>query len=464
MLDESTLRIARYAYDRWSKPGLTISIGTFAVWSLGSLEGYLQLPNLRFAARYGTYNILPSLIWGTQSPNSVLETCGTLRHLKFKPPPSRHALWIKILCSLRGAIAGSIVLSNVVALTSLWQKAQDDYRENIRLGREPPMISGPTVIRLAGEKSSTTMLSMQREQIWPVFESTSPMESTIGGRDKPVYWQVNNGEYSKPASWDDMHIDEGWLFETPTKRLLYLEADATSGDESALALYADTARWFEKIDYRSELDDLDLKEVGQGFRRLARSGDFKDILRVLLVDCTVKLTSGGGRHTSVRDRVEELELADIIIDSRAAVLHAILSWLETQNCNCVILETPSKAWFQSIQAELKKHGYKVIDQGVAPEKNDYPMLVYERSSADTMHTITQYLERGIVKTDRVCALLTSHDGLDEVKSSKIAHICSSDIYDRMFRWVKAQALNDKPIQEIQAMLDSGKAYETFAKP
>lgn len=55
--------------------------------------------------------------------------------------PPKRVLWTKILCALRGAVAGSVVLSNVIALTSLWQRAREDYAERIRLGREPPLLA-----------------------------------------------------------------------------------------------------------------------------------------------------------------------------------------------------------------------------------------------------------------------------------------------------------------------------------
>lgn len=130
----------------------------------------------------------------------------------------------------------------------------------------------------------------------------------------PVYWQVNDGEYSKSASWDGMNVPDCWLYSVKVngekKKLLYLEADATSGGESALSLQQhvnartegtnDTlcTKETNKRSFRRTLRDkimsaspteedlvstayfdLDLKEVAQGFCRLtdlAKSNKYKN--------------------------------------------------------------------------------------------------------------------------------------------------------------------------------------------
>lgn len=580
-----THRVARYAFDRltFAEPASAVGLGTVAVGTIAAAEGSLflhQPPQLkwhvraRFIARYASYNIIPSLIWGTQAPTAIVSSSSYLSE-QMKPTnqwlysattlPSKQALWIRMLCSLRGAVAGSVVLSNVIVMTSLWQRAREEYANRIRLGREPPLISsrqsssssrqGGCTIRLAGVHSDVTELSLHRRgpgSLWPVFEDATLVQRLVARYAEPhtkqlprvpVYWQVDDGQYSKATSWDGMKVPEQWLFavqgERERTRMLYLEADATSGDESALSLqhrahyydekdiaegqwHGGRKRWKWDHLYRgkgsynfaftnnmgddslsgvsfSDLD-LDLKEVAQGFRRLAdlaqkeaSDGSSLQIRRVLLVDPTVIIESGGGRQTSVRDLIEELGLADILIDARASVLHAILNWLEqAEESNSgedgnaseksqlrpVILETPAKAWFHSIRSELRKHGYDVIDREVALNHSHGmmpPMLVYERSSADTVNTIRQYLERGIVKDpSRVCALLTGHDGLDEVDSLNdsmaatgtspnrraniVGCVCSSDIHDRVFEWVRTKSMEGVPAQTIQKELDAGTAW------
>ena len=119
----------------------------------------------------------------------------------------------------------------------------------------------------------------------------------------------------------------------------------------------------------------------------------------------------------------------------------------------VILETPNKHWFGSIQTELEKHGYQVLDRSQVGNNDPSttalqpPMLVYEVSGSDTVHTIREYLEQGIVRDPaRVCALLTSSDGLEELQSlqnqfaAAVGCVCSSDIHDRALEWVRQQCL------------------------
>jgi hypothetical protein len=92
------------------------------------------------------------------------------------------------------------------------------------------------------------------------------------------------------------------------------------------------------------------------------------------------------------------------------------------------------------------------------------MLVYERSSADTVNTIRQYLERDIVNDpSRICALLTCCDGLEEIDllnqslKNPVGFICSSDIHEQALEWVRMQAVDGVPGYKIQEQLDSSKS-------
>ena len=567
---EITARVARYAHDRlaFAGPVSAVAIGTATVWSVGAMEACLFLMpqprsawqiQTRFVSRYAAYNIIPSLIWGTHAPSAIVASSAYLS--KAQPTnqwlynlglqatnatsiamPPKRVLWVKILCALRGAVAGTVVLSNVIALTSLWERARGDHAERIKLGREQPMVrvrsnnsavwdpsaglmgeSGCT-IRLAGVRSDVTELSLRRrgpERLWPVFENACAVQhlvSLYGCQDRqilpqvPVYWQVNDGEYSKHSSWKGMDVPESWLYtiQEPNgkkrkRKLLYLEADATSGGDSAISLQKHSSvdisednkwnmrrsyKWLLKQDGRVDVDkvvepstayfDLDLKEVSQGFRRLAdlarKNVDGEvEVMRVLLVDPTVVIESGGGRKTSVRRHVEELGLGDVIVDARGLVLKSILEWLKSvctkedamksphdTRLVPVILETSSKAWFNSIRSELRRHGYDVIDRSetTAEGINRSPMLVYERSSADTVHTVREYLEQGIVKDpSRVCALLTCFDGLEEIEllnqsmKTPVGCICSSDIHDRALEWVRKLSVDGVSAETIQERLD-----------
>lgn len=561
---EASWRIARSAYGSLNFAG-PVALGTSTVFAIGCFEASLWLKTnssknwwrflltydtfRRFIVRYGAYNILPSLIWASQSPQHIVRSSKGLRRLQptelwlhtEKSLPARRAVTLQILSSIRGAIAGTIVLSNVIAITNIWQSARTDYANRIYDGREPPLQSSsssfPCVIRLAGVRSDVTELSMKRRRnhIWPIFENAQVVREYVERYGKttttntknvteqqsllphrPVFWQVDNGKYSKLSSWERMRIPKTWLFDGT---ILYLEADATCGDENALALFHGSESWihYSKEKLHSKIQrpwrewlkssisflwevgesshstrgcalDLDLKEVGQGFRRLTEllkyNSDCNDddvrVMRVILVDPSIIIRSGGGRHQTIRQLVQELALADIIVDARASVLHAMLRWLDQQEYNqseqndavrYVVLETPSSTWFHSIRLELRQHGYEVIDREQIQDLKSipFPVLVYERSSADTVHTIRQFIERGIVSNaTQVCALLTSPDGLDEIAALNetlhdekyVAHLSSSDIHDQALEWVRYQTLQNVPPAAIQEALDAGTAWKS----
>ena len=526
-------RVLGYTRDRLgaAAPASGVALGTSCVFAIAALEGRLQLQTpspserwldpvrIRFIARYASYNVLPSLICGTVSPKEIVDSSNYLSaasNLKYHPTekslPARRAVHVKLLASLRGALAGTVVLSQVLALTSLYLQGQQDYLTNVCMGREPPLTStsksnargGPskdvepegTVIRLAGARSNVTDLSWKRKGIcslWPIFEVAPQTRDKAGSAlDIPFYWHVEYGTYSQQSSWEGMVIPKQWLFsiKDPDTKLLYLEADATSGDENALALQS--GQYFlDERDGRgvgqkasSELD-LVLKEVGQGFRRLTELAQIDDpqlkVCRVLLVDPSMIAQSGGGVQYTLGGLVKVTGLADIVIDARACVLHSMLKWLSERvssdnSKKLVALDTHSRAWFLSIQAELAKYGYTVIDP--RDKKVPFacrqlsPLLVYERSSADTVETVKSVVRSGLVKdASQICGLFPLHDGLEEMDalmsalptgSGKVGCVCASDIHYRAFEWVRNQVLQGNSPSDIQNQLDSGKAWGEIA--
>lgn len=147
------------------------------------------------------------------------------------------------------------------------------YEDRCAKGREPPLpSSGGTnegagvVIRMAGNESNVTDFSLAllgRRAVFPIFEDGQrPNVKQLlrlyskpkGGLPTvPIYWQVNNGRYSHADSWDRLRIPQEWIFTTAQgEKLLVLEADATSGQQSSLSL---------KRTYDSRELDLDLCEL-----------------------------------------------------------------------------------------------------------------------------------------------------------------------------------------------------------
>ena len=545
-------------------PLYAIAGGTAGVFGLGLLEGWSVwkggnsssgMEKYRFVVRYGLSQILPSLVRLTQPAPAVAESMGIAASNVWggSDVPSRKVLLLNRLLTLRASIAGTVVLSQVVALTSVLGNTQQNYGNQIARGKEPPL-ADPTqqgvVLRLAGQASDVTQLTMYRQgrrAIFPIFEEPhhpmvqdlvqkygcvrttnhnqtntqqhySPINPTkkepfqqqqphhqmpasvswltygwvlflknknqTGQTDTPqvpVFWQVDSGRYSFASSWHGMYIPPNWLFETNNKKkekLLVVEADVSPDDDGVWSLGPP------KQDDDDD-DDLDLYEVAQGFTRIASMVPATArVLRVLLIDTSTTVESGSGsqRSSTIRQHVNELGLADIVVDCRAPLVLTLTKWLQqkqqqkgrrgsfgwwgsssssSSSLRPVVLETPDKEWFGSLSRELRKHGYEVLDHYQAQRRygtlEGIPFLVYQRTTADTLHTVRQYVGRKVVRDPTlVCALCPQHTPLLEDTGEPmegVTHLSSTDLYDKLLRWVRQQALDGYNNQEIQSKLD-----------
>ena len=187
---------------------------------------------------------------------------------------------------------------------------------------------------------------------------------------------------------------------------------------------------------------------------------------------------GGDYSIQARNYINALDLSDVLVDSRGPILYAMKKWLDHfYRCGKgptsfwrrrikqeVVLETPSNEFFASLSSELGSLGYEVISfvdalrrHGPENAKN-LPMFVYERSNAETRHTIKVLKETDFVLEENVCALFPRHEGSDDDidKKNNFAYhsICSTDIYTNLLRWVRFQALNGRRASDIQDMLDN----------
>ena len=514
-LKESNRRIISDAFDHLAVGPMHVLLGgSLTVFSLGLFEARLCLrPPIdhtlnstesalrrRFMLRYAISQIIPSVVWDTVPATRVAQTHKIPESMIWGPAenkPSSLFLMKSRLTALRGVLAGSIILSQVVSLTDVVIQAKADYSKRIQEGREPPL-DDPTqsgvVLRLAGEESDTTNLSLlrySRRKIFPIYElpersSVQQLVRQFGFgsiHEKlptvPIFWHIDDGRYSNADSWHKMKIPKHWLFdvkksstvdsEAPDK-VLILEADATSGMSDSISLDRPDAQDL----------DLDLYEVAQGFHKLQQIVD-KDapkhsVSRVLLVDTEARVVSGGGRETKAGNYIQELALSDIVINSRAILVWAILCWLNAaikkpvlrrkywgfgDKKQVVILETPVQAWFINIQTELSELGYDVMDRSDALNEfgtiDDIPVLVYEKSTADTVHTCRQMAIQNIAKPALICALCGTHEGIDDLKKfhlAAITSICSSDLYDRSLEWVRHKICEGMEATEIQSILDN----------
>ena len=349
----------------------TTSTGTAASAATPTVSTPSFYTKFRFVVRYSIAQVIPSVVWATQPAAYVAEHMGlsksTIQTLVYSGadalPPSRFLTQNRLM-AIRGAIAGSVLLSQVFSLMNVAQASREAYRQRVYAGKEPPLEEPPmrrlqrpgvtasshgVVVRLAGIHSDVTQLTMDREsrhKIFPIFEQSSVLDvqelvrdhgsstspngrngvntegkatgaSTNDGEANlfPVYWQVDNGRYSLNSSWKGMYIPSHWLFSRTSSPssplLLVLEADGSSGENDACSL-------MNKLS-----NELDLYEIAQGFTRLSSMAQMShsnnnnnssssnsnnssestvEVLRVLLVDTLAEIESGGGRRDTVMCR------------------------------------------------------------------------------------------------------------------------------------------------------------------
>eukprot|EP00542_Grammatophora_oceanica_P009227 CAMPEP_0194047034 /NCGR_PEP_ID=MMETSP0009_2-20130614/23515_1 /TAXON_ID=210454 /ORGANISM="Grammatophora oceanica, Strain CCMP 410" /LENGTH=534 /DNA_ID=CAMNT_0038692547 /DNA_START=167 /DNA_END=1771 /DNA_ORIENTATION=- len=508
----------------------------------------------RFILRYSLSQLTQSVVWSTQQPNVIAKAMGINPAFFYATPedaPPRRTINLKRLTALRGAVAGSVIISQVFSLMDVISLSMQAYSERIRVGKEPPLEDDTrkgVVVRLAGENSIVTNLSLARggrRRIFPIYENPndpdvehmveihssgqngrpallarrntntgllrrfstacatdvapsgggegSPFHNFLrssGGSDcrVPVYWKVDDGRYSHSSSWAGMNIPPNWFFDLPDEgeELLLLEADATLD-------YPMSLRRVSTEDF-----DLDLKEVAQGFSQLINlatkgnrhRGKTFQTMRVLLVDPDAASRSGGGRETTAREVANELGLADIVVDARAPIVITIKDWLasvenrygikekkpvsngwwrlrggsqDTKPNKPIVLETPEEEWFLSLQGELGQLGYTVMDRvdalNVYGSLDGIPFIVYEKTTGDTLHTVSQLVRKGMVEPQQVCAFCPRPWALEALMENSmqagVRYISSADIYDRLLHWVRTRAIEDgATAEEIQQELDN----------
>ncbi|CAJ1951762.1 unnamed protein product [Cylindrotheca closterium] len=510
------LRIFDDALDRLIiGPGGTFAVTCSCVFGLSAIEGWLHLSSNRqvsflqkshFVTRYALANIIPSIVWDRIKAETIVQALQLNPNILGKESASLS--WNRRrLQSIRGSVAGTAILSQLVGLLNVSFSSKQDYSKRLLEGREPPFnlpSQKEVVIRLAGINSNVTSLSMERwgrRNIFPIYErDTQEVRQMVQkhgfdserGLDSssnhgvPVFWRVENGKYGDPDSWKGMAIPRQWLLtvkNTPqnamntsnsknkknaVNKILLLEADSVGRDSIECIFSPDMANE----------SDLDLYEATQGFYQLTRLVEEDappfSTLRVLLVDSNAVVTSGGGRKRSIRNYVTNLGLADIIIDAREPLLSAVKDWLKHRSWDHlrgkrrirlgtkkpVIVETPSSTFFQSLKQALEPFGYEVMD--VADAQQEYgsiehiPVLVNEDTSLATIHTVRKLLERKLSTAENVCAFCGDQGGLVELEpghDSTIVTICSSDIYDGLFGLVREMAIQGFTKEQIQKRVD-----------
>lgn len=440
------------------------------VWLIGFIEGLILssgVDSVAFAWRYGLANIMPSLVWSSKEPDMVAQAAGldpeTVLYLSDDVSSAIRESWAFNLYCLRSLTGGFVFINYILRVAGIASEVRQTYREKIFGGREQPLPAhGGRVVRLAGEQSDLTELSLIRdgEHLLPVYETPQLIENLIqhhGGGSLPVYWYVPSDEYGRDEIWENLVIDNEWLFTSRSgKRIFFLEADATV-TEQALGMLSDCS------------SDLDLEEVTQGFRALSRCarrcGVIADrTVRILLADLQRVYTTGGGHQYTLREWIEWYGEANIMIDARAPLLAAMLEWLNRLPANAgsrIVFNTHNSVYFQNLKMLLADYKYDVVDSG-ALTRNDFscPHLVYHRTTADTLHVVQALVEHHDATPGFCCALFDRYGGLAGIEElsnqtgQKIPVVCSAVIYDDLLRNIRARILNDESDSAIQRWLDT----------
>jgi hypothetical protein len=490
-----------------------MSVAAASVLALGVFEAALLtrrgVPGrTNFCFRYGVSQLLPSIIWYTKPAGLLAKRLGSnprlLRDLEHtssgvavKDMRRAHdSLRVQTAQILRSIIAGFVGISQILRVMSICSDSVDQYGDNVLAGTEP-LSSGVNerIIRLGGKESDVTAISMQKYglHIVPIFEDPHSVEDLIKKSSHngvtPVFWHVPNGHYSLTSTgsnnkWNGFQIDASWFIPIKNKNehVLIVEADSSVG-EQALALGVEIE------------NDLTLSEMGQAFvslQKLAEIAAIKDniksprIVRVLLADPNISVKSGGGSSTNYRNYVTKMKEVDIFIDTKGPLLMAIECWAENalvepqwkykgKPRGTIVFDTGNAIYYKTMKKLLESRGWKIVDsmsENVLPKDTLY--LVYEDSTANTVHKVRKLIQSDIVRTPSLCcALLDKHEGMNQLRALSIdlskeaspapsmasecmilPFICSSEIYDGLFKRVRTMIREGKSNGDIQAVLDA----------
>jgi len=555
---ESSLRIVRIAVDGVFEPSAValLAASTSAVLAIGAFEGAMLCNELHgpFIFRYAVEQLLPSCVWSTQDATIVATAMGldpqtVLQNLEPSvPSDAQTILRTQLLAAARSMAAGFMLLAQLVRVGTIGADAPTVYKERIRKGQEPPMLSSPLIVRLCGRESDVTTTSLRRmgRHLLPVYEDPDRVSHLAWGKRYPVYWCVRPGRYGYSYWWRDFPVDECCFLDSSTgRKVLLLEADATNADDP-LAL-GDHAL------------DLTIDDAAQGFRRIEELYRRKEgmpkfgVLRVFLGYSLELSKSGGGHAYTLRHRVRFAKEVDVLIDSRAPVLKEILRWCDrvADKDRRILFQTSSRQYFLNLRLLMKKYGYKIYDpldwrmldeleeaeategevktntedtyesllqvlvdeqymdyasQGVISgndEKTEaksrdkamrqrlrqiiklsrLPRIVYYGNTAETVNAVQALVNAGEVEVANCCAILDKEEGmsfltmvLDEQSDDLVHHeqstnpikkgerarttpksglhiVCSSTIYDDLFRQVRHWTRKGYTAKQIQTELD-----------
>jgi len=449
-----------------------LGVLTLAIGGIGMVEAHLLSGEpifSKFALRYAVENLLPSVIWGSRPAEliSLVTTGGTDALKQFSQTSADAAIQLKIagLYTLRSVLAGFWGISKVMQASGIGREIKASLRQRITEGEE--FLTGGVkerVMRLAGTQSDVTSLSLREDgkHMLPFFEDPGLIASLVDKYSNqgktPFMWHVLSGKYGEASSWQGFRVKPDWYLNTQgNKKLLVIEADASVG-EQALALGSESS------------NDLTLLEVAQAkdsLTKIANKNKQKDrpdqVITVLLVDSQQKIIFGDKSEITVREQVNQLHEADIVIDAKAPLILGIKSWLDslgipTEN-QTLIFDTDNQEYFGTIKKMMESLDWQVVGRGQTGEYRDSPRLVYYATTTDTAHTVKSLISSEQVAPEKCCGLFDKVDGVDKIeefakeKGINIPSVCSAQIYNGWFKAVRMFLRMDMPPQEIQSGID-----------
>ena len=217
-----------------------------------------DLEQLLFCLNYGYENLFASCIWVTKDPHLIAQSLG-LDHNEFihefnlntnSADDARTQLRIQGLYVTRSLVAGFTLISQVVKVSSAFVAAKKSFVERCEQGKQLLFPEQGVVLRLMGERSDMTSLSLQRmgTHMLPLVERPELLVHWIyrnadsemnrakaphyAGRLRPLFWRTPAGAYGSKRTWAQLKLHPEWLIRTSTgRRVLVLEADSTNSEE-----------------------------------------------------------------------------------------------------------------------------------------------------------------------------------------------------------------------------------------
>lgn len=495
-------RLIRLAYDNEfvGRSLKVLGISALSVYALGFYEGSLLINShvdvakaTYFLHTYAYEQLIPSCVWGTKPAHLIAVSIDADPSVLLRSFRDNNAADAAVqlqslgIAACRSVIAGFVCLTQVLRTLAWSLQTYERYQERVKLGNEPLFGGVPgRIIRLCGRSSDMTShtLKYSHSNIVPIYEQPKRVHDLVikfsDNFTVPMYWQVSEGRYFADDAWRNLSNRWSDFLTTTTtgKTLLYMEADGTNEDQSLAIAKRST--------------DLNVEDISQGFRSFEtavrrglrghsveskRASSFRPF-RVLLADLKQQVRSGSGKRT-LRSRVTLRREADVLVDSQAPVLDAILSWChrarsrqkkeierklsdeeddddddgdaEQESASRkppsrrLLFDTTSTEYLENIQKTMSVFGFDIIDadaydrgelikseadgrsvSGVGVVEDDEgnelvlqvepPRLIYCSTTSESINAVKSLVDAGQVDASKCCVLIDEPDGIEALQS------------------------------------------------